>query len=92
MTASQLRAKYLEVFGEPARTGNKTFLYKRVAWRMQRLAQALPQVLAAARTHAYRPTTKRPAIETRLVNHGGDGSARLVSQRVVLQRVPVRPL
>ena len=39
MTAAQLREQYLQVFGEPARTSNKTFLYPRVAWRIQSLAE-----------------------------------------------------
>ena len=39
MTATQLREQYLQVFGEPARTGNKMFLFKRVAWRIQSLAE-----------------------------------------------------
>src|SRR4051794_31434028 len=39
MTVTQLRDKYLEVFGEPSRSGNKDFLFKRVAWRVQALAE-----------------------------------------------------
>ena len=39
MTVTQLREKYLEVFGEPTRSGNKDFLFKRVAWRIQSLAE-----------------------------------------------------
>ena len=39
LTPKQLREKYLEVFGEPSRSGNKAFLYKRVAWRIQSLAE-----------------------------------------------------
>src|SRR5690349_16110962 len=39
MGVTQLRAKYLQVFGEPTRTGNKDFLFKRVAWRIQSLAE-----------------------------------------------------
>jgi hypothetical protein len=39
MTIPQLRAKYLEVFGEPSRSGNRDFLFKRVAWRVQSLAE-----------------------------------------------------
>jgi len=39
MTPAQLREKYLEVFGEPTRTGNKAFLFKRIAWRIQSLAE-----------------------------------------------------
>lgn len=39
MTPAQLREKYAEVFGESTRTGNKDFLFKRVAWRIQSLAE-----------------------------------------------------
>jgi hypothetical protein len=39
MTPAELRAKYLEVFGEPSRSGNKDFLFKRIAWRIQSLAE-----------------------------------------------------
>ena len=39
MTPTQLREKYLEVFGEPSRSGNMAFLYKRIAWRVQALAE-----------------------------------------------------
>jgi hypothetical protein len=39
MGVTQLRAKYLEVFGEPTRTGNKAYLYKKLAWRIQSLAE-----------------------------------------------------
>ena len=39
MTPAQLREKYLEVFGERSRSGNKDFLFKRIAWRIQSLAE-----------------------------------------------------
>ena len=37
MTAGELREKYLQVFGEPSRSGNKRFLRKRIGWRLQEL-------------------------------------------------------
>ena len=37
--AADLRHRYAEVFGEPTRTGNKAWLVKRIAWRLQMLAQ-----------------------------------------------------
>src|SRR5258707_127560 len=37
--ATDLRHRYAEVFGEPTRTGNKAWLVKRIAWRLQMLAQ-----------------------------------------------------
>src|SRR3712207_6737612 len=39
MTVGQLRQRYLEVFGEPSRSGNRDFLFKRLAWRIQSLAE-----------------------------------------------------
>ena len=35
MTTKQLREKYLEVFSEQTRAGNKEFLVKRIVWRLQ---------------------------------------------------------
>lgn len=35
MTVGQLKKKYVEVFGEECRSFHKTFLYKRIAWRLQ---------------------------------------------------------
>jgi hypothetical protein len=35
MTVKDLRAKHIEVFGEATRSGNKDWLRKRIAWRIQ---------------------------------------------------------
>lgn len=39
MTVPELREKYHAVFGEPTRAGNKGWLFKRIAWRIQALAE-----------------------------------------------------
>jgi hypothetical protein len=39
MSAKALRARYREVFGEEAKTGNAAWLRKRIAWRLQSLAE-----------------------------------------------------
>jgi len=39
MTVSQLREKYREVFGEESRSNHKQFLFRRIAWRIQALAE-----------------------------------------------------
>lgn len=39
MSVGQLRARYAEVFGEAARSGNRQWLLRRVAWRIQALAE-----------------------------------------------------
>ena len=38
MTVTELRTKYREVYGEGTRSGNKDWLWKRIAWRIQELA------------------------------------------------------
>ena len=35
LTVGQLRARYLELFGEETKTRNKEFLFKRIAYRLQ---------------------------------------------------------
>ena len=39
MTVRELRTRYAEVFGEPTRAGNKAWLVKRIAWRLQSRAE-----------------------------------------------------
>jgi hypothetical protein len=39
MTVTKLRQQYAEVFGEETRSNNKQFLYRRIAWRIQALAE-----------------------------------------------------
>ena len=39
MPVGQLRQKYLEVFGEESRSSHKQFLFRRIAWRIQALAE-----------------------------------------------------
>ncbi len=39
MTVRELRLRYAEVFGEETRAGNKAWLIKRIAWRLQSLSE-----------------------------------------------------
>ena len=39
MPVGQLRQKYLEVFGEESRSNHKQFLFRRIAWRIQAIAE-----------------------------------------------------
>ena len=39
MSVGELRVRYAEVFGEPARTGHKVWLIKRIVWRLQALVE-----------------------------------------------------
>ena len=70
MTVTQLRGKYTEVFDEPSRSGNKDFLFKRVAWRVQSLAEgglserARRRAEELARDADLRTTLPRPPAAT----------------------------
>ncbi|AMV25152.1 hypothetical protein VT84_12205 [Gemmata sp. SH-PL17] len=50
LTIAELRARYAEVFGEPTTTGNRTWLVRRIAWRIQVLAEG--DLSERARTRA----------------------------------------
>ena len=39
MTVGQLRQKYIEAFGEESRSTHRQFLFRRIAWRIQALAE-----------------------------------------------------
>ena len=39
LTVTGLREKYRELFGEDSRSGNKDYLYRRIAWRLQANAE-----------------------------------------------------
>jgi hypothetical protein len=39
LSLAQLRQRHMEIFGEPVRTGNKAWIIKRLAWRLQALAE-----------------------------------------------------
>jgi hypothetical protein len=68
MTPAELRAKYLVVYGEPSRTGNKDFLRKRIACRIQALAEgslserARQRAMELAKDADIRTTMPRPRI------------------------------
>ena len=39
LTVGQLRQRFAELFGEATQASNRTWLVKRIAWRMQALAE-----------------------------------------------------
>lgn len=51
MTVGQLAEKWRELYGEPTRTRNRDYLRKRLAWRIQELAEGGLSQGALARIH-----------------------------------------
>lgn len=39
LTVRELRQRYLEVFGDQTRTGNRTWLIRRILWRLQAITE-----------------------------------------------------
>jgi len=39
LTIHELRDRFAELFGEPTRAGNRTWLVRRIAWRLQALVE-----------------------------------------------------
>ena len=91
MNVRELREKYQEVFGEPTRAGNKDFLFKRVAWRIQSLAEgdlserARQRAELLARDADLRTTAPRAATAS-----GGGNGVRDAKLAVAItdERVP----
>ncbi len=53
MTVKQLHAKYQEVFGEESRSNHRQFLVRRIAWRLQALAEGDLSERARRRTSSF---------------------------------------
>lgn len=87
MTPKQLRQKYREVWGEETRSGNKRFMIKRIAWKLQANAEGdLPErvrqkALALARDSDLRTTAPRP-------RQGAGGSTITKSARLKSSLTP----
>lgn len=90
MTVRELRARYTEVFGESTRAGNKAWLVKRIAWRLQ--SQAEGDLSERARQRAAelandadvrlsppksKPATPVPATRTKTATLAVAGDERL---------------
>jgi len=90
MTVRELREKYEAVFGEPTRAGNKDFLFKRIAWRIQSLAEGDLSERARRRAEflARDADVRTTAPRTPLAAPGGNGAmdakpvASLADERV----------
>jgi hypothetical protein len=68
LTVAGLRARYAELFGEETQVGNKLWLMRRIAWRLQALAEgdlsqrARQRAAELARDADVRLSPPRPAL------------------------------
>jgi hypothetical protein len=96
MTGAELAEKYLDLFGQPARSRNKDFLRKRVAWRIQELAEGGLSERALARIEelgtdalvSWRPRARAGThASPRPPSEGAARDPRLPSVGTVIRRV-----
>src|SRR5947207_11359154 len=91
MAVSQLQAKFLEVFGEPSRSGNRDFLIKRIGWRIQSQAEgslsdrAKRRAEELARDSDIRTTMPR----SREIEDGGLGRTVKLAAPSTHDRLPI---
>jgi len=94
MTVGELRDKYVEVFGEQSRSFHKDFLRKRIAWRIQALAEGGLSERARRRADELandadlRIRTPRKPVETGMIQE----NARTTTSRISSGRDPRLPM
>lgn len=79
MATGELAEKYREVFGVPTRTRNKDYLRKRVAWRIQELAEGGLSPRALERIEQLAP--EAPVRWRQPVTRTSTGSATTIAAR-----------
>lgn len=87
MTVGQLAEKYLEVLGELSRSRNKAYLQKKIAWRIQELAEGGLSERAKRRIAELAedaPIRQRPGRET---GHASARDPRLPRPGTTLKRI-----
>ena len=53
MSVAELSGEWLRLYGEPARSRNRDYLFRRLAWRIQELRVQLVGAVRPARCHPY---------------------------------------
>ena len=94
MTVKELRGRYAEVFGETTQTGNKDWLWKRIAWRMQansegdlseRARRRAEELASDVDLHLHRPSDS-PSPHTQKTKIRFDGRSGLPMAGTILTR------
>lgn len=95
MSVSQLHEKYREVFGEPSRSRNRDYLRKKVAWRVQELAEgglserarSRIATLSSGLPDGWRQRLQNPTV----TNKGGTSRSTNRRKKAVRKRDPRLP-
>ena len=93
MTNPQLRTRYAQLFGEETRANHKTWLIKRLAWRLQALAEgdlcerARQRAAELANDADLRLSPPKPKAEPKAASSGAaDSERRILPAGAILSR------
>jgi hypothetical protein len=88
MTVQQLRARHLELLGEPARSHHKEFLARQIAWRMQAEAEGgLPEETRQLALAIAREAPLRVRIESAAARGAAEASRTATTRLTTNQDV-----
>ena len=73
-TVAELQIRYLEVFGEPSRSNHKQFLIRRIAWRLQAVAEG--DLSERARDRSQSRSRRRSPAERAAIGRAGSQVSR----------------
>jgi hypothetical protein len=88
MAVGELREKYLAAFGEETRSWNRDFLRKRIAWRLQELAEGGLSERARRRAEEL---ARDADLRLRTPKGGSATTVAATPGRTVTRRLPVSP-
>lgn len=92
MTIKQLKERYVELYGEPPRSGHRVHLVRRILWRQQALAEGDLSERASQRAAelANDADLRLSAPRRRVIVRAGAGTARLPDRRDASSQFPAR--
>ena len=83
MTVGEMRREYIEVFGEETRSGNRQWMYRRLAWRLQALDEG--GITNRARQRARELVRDQ---DIRVIPAGGDESGAAHTNQLTRHLMP----
>lgn len=82
MTVGQMKQKYAELFGEQTRSSNRQWLFRRIAWRIQSLAEGDLSNRARARARELAQDVDLRVRPPREFSSGRESNAPVVTRRI----------
>jgi hypothetical protein len=88
LSVAELRGRFAELFGEPTRATNRVWLIRRLAWRLQALAEGDLSERARRRAAELANDADLRLLPPRTARHGAAGLLPLPAPRPADPRIP----